>query len=463
MHSEPGQDAEQENGGEYAESGTKTPPVKVGVHGVENVVAANHRGVHRPDGRPELPRFAGVVPDGGIPITSRATEGSEARLVGVVNDRLLCFRLFIIKLPRTDRIGLAGCPAATLLSRRGDVVGCRIRRACVHGAGVALAVVMLVACELPPELPLGDTTDQPLTWVWYPSESEAEYAESRAALMGIAADATGRVVTERLTSDSADALDALVNNEAAFGWVGGEGYARAHADNPEITPLVTNSPGDSLSAAKYYSLIAVLNLNEAEYRVGSVYEVETVEQERISFVSSTSTSGFLVPAALLANAFGVDTSDLLVAGPTEVFSEVLLPGSHQGSLENLLDGSSDVAAFCNVCVDEVFDWDAETLTDPVAGDLITVVAGSGSRFDPYVGIAVRIIAVVPVVNSPIVASGTFLSSAEMDAVVAALTSASTADNADIFGTGTFFPSGHRFLAVDDAFYAPVRTYVEQLQ
>ena len=99
---------------------------------------------------------------------------------------------------------------------------------------------------------VGSAFAQPLVWVWYPNESTPEFAEARSAFIDVVEEVTGREVREQLTTDYAIAIEALVNENAAFSWFGGEGYVQAHAREPAILPLVTASPTDSLDDAKYY-------------------------------------------------------------------------------------------------------------------------------------------------------------------------------------------------------------------
>ena len=178
----------------------------------------------------------------------------------------------------------------------------------------------------------GEKTDSdgPLVWIWYPNESTPEFATARAEIIRLASESLGREIEEQLTTDYAIAIEALVNNNAAFSWFGGEGYTQAHARNSAVLPLVTNSPSDTLDNAKYYSMLGVLKENAPKYMVGGEYNLDTLKQKRFSFVSNSSTSGFRVPSSVISKNFSVDSEDLLEGGPGMVFSEVMFGGSPPG-------------------------------------------------------------------------------------------------------------------------------------
>ncbi len=301
-----------------------------------------------------------------------------------------------------------------------------------------------------------------LTWVWYPNESVPEYAQVRRELLRVVSEALGREIKEQTTTDYAIAIEAVVNNNAAFSWFGGEGYTQAHAKNPKVLPLVTNSPTNTLDTAKYYSMIAVLKENAPKYMVDGKYDLSLVKQKKFSFVSNSSTSGFRVPSSVLARQFGVDSQDLLEGGKDKVFAEVMFGGSHQGSMFNVLSGKAEVGVFCNECVRIYTDWMSDAAyQDPKVGDIVTIKAKADAPFDQFPGREMVLIASVPVLNAPIVMNTGLLTDQEIAALKAALTSEATTNNQIIFppkgsAVKSMFTTGHRFLPVEDKWYDPIR-------
>jgi len=308
----------------------------------------------------------------------------------------------------------------------------------------------------------GGSENEPLVWVWYPNESTPEMAESRAAVIEVASNALGREITEQLTTDYAIAIEALVNENAALSWFGGEGYTQAHEKEPAILPMVTNSgKSGTLSDAKYYSMLGTLIENEEDYKIAGEFNLDTLEQKRFSFVSNSSTSGFRVPSSVISKNFGVESEDLLEGGPDAVFSEVMFGGSHQGSFFNVLTGKADIGAFCNSCVKDYIEWVKGDYDDPAPGDIIRVIENADSPFDQVPGKEVVLVATVPVLNAPLVMNTNLLSSEDIKALQDAFTSDETAANPLIFAPKDseikgMFRQGQRFVVVEDEWYDPIR-------
>ncbi len=302
----------------------------------------------------------------------------------------------------------------------------------------------------------------PLVWIWYPNESTPEFTETRAEFIRIISEALGREITEQLSTDYAITLEALINDNAVFSWLGGEGYTQAHERNAAILPLVTNSGNSgTLSDAKYYSMLGTLSENADQYMVSGSYNLDTFKGKRFSFVSNSSTSGFRVPSSIISANFNVTSEELLEGGPDMVFSEVMFGGSHQGSFFNVLTGKADVGAFCNTCVKEYMEFTSGSFDDPKAGDVIRVINNADAPFDQVPGIEVTLVATVPVLNAPIVMNTNLLSDEEVVILKQLLTSDEVANNPLLFGekgadVKTLFRAGRRMVLVDDKWYDPIR-------
>ena len=303
---------------------------------------------------------------------------------------------------------------------------------------------------------------EPLVWIWYPNESTPEFAETRAEFIRVFSEALGRPIKEQLSTDYAITLEALINDNAAFSWLGGEGYTQAHERNAGILPLVTNSGSSgTLADAKYYSMLGVLSENADQYKVGGSYDLDTLKGKKFSFVSNSSTSGFRVPSSIISANFGVDPEELLEGGPDMVFSEVMFGGSHQGSFFNVLTGKADIGAFCNSCVKEYMEFTSGDFDDPRAGDTLVVLDDAVAPFDQVPGVAVTLVAAVPVLNAPIVMNTNLLSDEEIAILKRVIPSDEVAGNPMLFGekggaVKTLFHAGQRMVLVDDAWYDPIR-------
>ncbi|MDF1568309.1 MAG: PhnD/SsuA/transferrin family substrate-binding protein [Spirochaetaceae bacterium] len=327
---------------------------------------------------------------------------------------------------------------------------------------IALSVIGMVYAAGSSDTSSNETSKEALVWIWYPNESTPEFSETRSEFIRVVSEALGRPIKEQLSTDYAITLEALINDNAAFSWLGGEGYTQSHDRNPAILPLVTNSGSSgTLSDAKYYSMLGTLSENADQYKVGGSYNLDTLKGKRFSFVSNSSTSGFRVPSSIISANFNVDSEELLEGGPDMVFSEVMFGGSHQGSFFNVLTGKADVGAFCNSCVKDYMEFISGDFDDPRAGDVLRVIANADAPFDQVPGVEVTLVAAVPVLNAPIVMNTNLLNDEEIQILKDLLTSDEVTNNPLLFGekgsdVKTLFRAGQRMVLVDDEWYDPIR-------
>lgn len=273
-------------------------------------------------------------------------------------------------------------------------------------------------------------TQKPVTMVFLPNESSDAMKDARQAFMEIISEAVGRPVEIKTTTDYNIALEAIISGNADMAYIGAEGYINAHKRNPAIVPVVTNSgPSGTLEDALYYSFIAVRTEDAAQYKDGAGYDLNRLNGKSISFVSTSSTSGFVIPATLLVKKFGLTGTDELIQG-NSVFSKVLFAGSHQGSQVNLFRKDADAAAFAIPQTIGVYDLiEGEAYQ---TGAAYKVVEGAIEPFDKFPGSEITIIQSIPVLNAPIVMNTKTLSPEEQEKIQEALTSEKTANNPGIF-------------------------------
>ena len=313
---------------------------------------------------------------------------------------------------------------------------------------------------------------KPIVMVWLPNESGADLTDARDAIGAVVSEALGRPVEHKLTTDYIIVIEAMANNNADLAFVGAQQYIEAKAKNDKIVPLVTSSGASGTSKdAIYYSWLAVNKGEEANYQKDGAYSIENIQGKRFSFVSNSSTSGFKVPSKNIIGFFSMTekwkeltSDDLLEGGADNFFSDVQFGGSHQGSAVNLISGKSDVAAFCDTCVANYV-----TLVDGIenaAGATYKVIEKAAEPFDKFVGKEFVVISSTPVINGPIAANSGTLTAEEIKKLQDALTSDAVANNLKIFADKASIDAGYkpifkktkdeRFVAIDDAFYNPVR-------
>lgn len=308
--------------------------------------------------------------------------------------------------------------------------------------------------------------------VWYPNESGADMKDCRQAYDDIISKALGRPVEDKLTTDYAIAIESVANKNAAIGmYWGAQGYIDAHSRNPKVLPLVVNSGASgTLKDAVYYSWLSVRQGDEKQYASGKSFKIDKIQGKKISWVSSSSTSGFRVPTSFIVNYFSkknktnLKTDDLVEGGSDKFFSQVLFGNSHQGSAVNLLTDKADVAAFC--------DTELNNYADLVSGKVNSVGAVYSIKSDaaePFktqnlAGRKFVVINSLPVLNQPFVINTEMFTKEEIAKLQAAFTSDETSQNPKIFIPKDSKEKGmlkqksgkEKFLVVDDSFFDPIR-------
>jgi phosphonate transport system substrate-binding protein len=312
-----------------------------------------------------------------------------------------------------------------------------------------------------------DDSDEPITMVWYPNESGNDLKDARDEIGAVVEEVTGKTVEHKLTTDYAIAIETIVNGNAELAFMGAQGYIEAKNKNDKIEPLVVPSGASgTLDDAVYYSWLAANKADASKYQANGEYEIDNLEGTKFSFVSSSSTSGFQVPAAGLISHFSQDekykdltSEDLLEGGG--LFKEVMFGDSHQGSAVNLLSNRAEAAAFCDTCVANYVEL-AEG-EENTAGAVYKVKADAAEPFNTVAGKEFTLISVTPVLNAPFVANTDAISEEDFKAIQEKLTSEEIANNESIFlpegseQSGLFEKTDkEQFVIAEDSWFDPIR-------
>ena len=348
---------------------------------------------------------------------------------------------------------VAGGAALAMAGMFGALTGCT-----AGGSGAAASTASADASTGS----AAESTD-PITMVWLPDNSSSDLTASREAIGAAIKAACGREANLLTSTDYNVAIEAIASGKAQMALLGPEGYVQANKKNPKVLAAFTNSDEDGgLEGACYYSRICVRKEDADQYKDGSSYSIENIKGKSFSFVSATSTSGFKVPSSGIVQEFGLSSSDDLLEGG-KFFSEVLFGNSHQGSAVNLLSGDADVAAFDDVDVDMYLDL--------VSGEANSVGAvykakdNAEAPFDTVRGKEFVIIAITPVLNSPICFNEEAISDEDRTKIVDYFCSDAVANDPQIFvdpededAKGIFEKDSEKtcFVKTDDAWYEPIR-------
>jgi phosphonate transport system substrate-binding protein len=308
-----------------------------------------------------------------------------------------------------------------------------------------------------------DGGDDVIDIVWYPNESGSELEGAREEIGAVITEETGKEVEHHLTTDYAIAIETIANGNAELAFMGAVGYIEANERNEAVQPIVVPS-GESgtLDDAIYHSWLAVNVDEQDDYKVDGEFSLDTIEGTNFSFVSNSSTSGFVVPSSTVIEHFSdqdLTEEDLMEGGP--FFDQVLFGGSHQGSAVNLLNGNADVAAFCDTCVENYVEV-AEGEENAV-GSVYKVKDDADEPFNTVAGSEFILMDVTPVLNAPFVANTEVLSEEEFEVIQDLFASDEIANNEKVFvpedseETGLFYKSGdERFVPVEDDWFNPIR-------
>jgi len=326
------------------------------------------------------------------------------------------------------------------------------------GFAIFTGVLTLVACD-GNNIASESSNNEPIRIVLLPSESGSQFAIIHDYLEQLIEEATGRPGEVITTTNNNVAIEAIAQGAADIAWLGVTSYIIASEQNPNVRAIFTDS-GESgtLDDAVYYAFIAVRYEDADDWMDGSGgFDLSGLEGSVISFVSPTSTSGFVIPGTYIVNRFDLNSlDDLATPG---FFGQVNFLESHQGSAFSLINGQSNVASFMN----------QESLFEHVGGPLNGVGMIYQVREDAVAplnqvrGERLMIIHSITVPNGPFVANFDNLTQEEVDAIVEIFTSDAVAKNENFFGSNpsvvSFLPriSGNeRFVPVDPSFYDDLR-------
>ncbi len=330
-----------------------------------------------------------------------------------------------------------------------------------------ISKVMFAAFLLFIVLFTGCAPQKVITMAWLPNNSGDNEKVMRAEFGKIIEDATGYKVKDKLTTDYNIAMAALDSGDAQLGFFGPFEYLIGHAKDPHIVPLVVESGNSgTLTDAMYFSRLLVKKDNEGKYMTGSAYSIDNIVGKKISFVSTSSTSGFNMPSSVILAYFhnmakwkDLKKDDLMQGGDGKFFSQVIFSGSHQLSLVNLLKGKVDISAVDDIDVKNYLELTSGTDEQP--GAVYTVKKDADTPFTDLAGVQFVIVKSIPVLNTPVEANDAFISQDTINKIITALTSDKIKDNQNLFrpiGTSMagLFMQPHRFVKISDEDYNGMR-------
>lgn len=305
----------------------------------------------------------------------------------------------------------------------------KINNRLVGLGGVALLALSLAGCSTKSTTSASNAS-KTINVVFYPNESAKSFAGSRTALQKTIEKATGKKVNLQTTTDYNVAIQAIASGKAQLAYMGANGYIQANHISKQVKPFATVSDANGgLKDATYHAYLMVQKKNAAKYRQNGQYSIKNIKGQRISYVSNSSTSGFLVPLSEISREFKIKNTDKLTQSGG-FFSKVLYGGSHQGSAVNLLKGDVDVAAFDDEDLTPYLTATSGTWNQ--VGTTFTVKPNAAAPFNTLKGQQVVDIAKMTVQQGPWVYNAKTLSAKDEQKLVTVFTSKAFANNPKIF-------------------------------
>ena len=308
-----------------------------------------------------------------------------------------------------------------------------------------------------------------VVFAWEPNESTTTYDGMRDEVAKCFETGGGVPCEMMTTTDYNVTIESLVSGKAQFASLGASEYLECHSKNNDVNIafVLSNDEGE-LDPVSYYSQICVRTEDADKYKdADGNYCLDNIKGKSFSFVNLNSTSGFVVPATVIKNQFGLSsTDDVAEGGDYKFFSEVLLPGSHPGSLYNLISGDADIAVFADYLTDPFTELVSGTAG--TAGAVFKIKKGCDTPLDKSAGKSYTIIDSLAVPAVPICVNEGAIDDETREKIIEYMTGDEVANNKKIFpdpdDTDTVSNWSKttdkvRFVTADDSYYDDFRKMI----
>lgn len=315
-----------------------------------------------------------------------------------------------MELSRRQFIELFG--AAGLVAATGGVLG-----GCASGSGSASGSA--AAAEL-----------DKLIFAWEPSNSGESYEAMRDAMAAAIERGAGIPCEPMTTTDYNVTIEALSSGKAHIASLGASEYVEIHKRNPAIeAAFVLSDKNGELNPVSYYSQILVREGDESKYMKDGKFDPETIRGEKYSFVSLSSTSGYVIPATIFMQLFGEDSIDVF-AESGEFFDEVVMSGSQPLSVFEVASGAVNLASCDNTSASAAYN--VVSGTNGEVGCVYEVKEGLEGELADYAGARLVCIESYPVPAVPFCINTEYVPADMVEAITEYMCSDEVANDPDVF-------------------------------
>lgn len=308
-----------------------------------------------------------------------------------------------------------------------------------------------------------------MTFVWEPNESTSAYDGMRDAVAKEISAGAGIPCDTMTTTDYNVTIESLASGKAHMASLGASEYVEVHAQNPavEIAFVLSNDKGE-LDQASYWAQVCVKKADEDKYKENGEYVLKDLKGKNFSFVSLSSTSGFVIPAVKIKNDNNLESTDV-VSESGAFFDTVLFPGSHPGSLANLLSGDADLAVFADYLTTPFLEEVGGEHAQP--GCTYKVLKDQDAPLDKFAGDEFVVVASFPVPAVPICINTEAVPAETVKAIIDHMCSDEVAANPELFPTPEEAAKGVvsnwtkttdkvRFVPADDTYFDAFREMID---
>lgn len=195
-----------------------------------------------------------------------------------------------------------------------------------------------------------------LIFAWEPSNSGNDYEAMRDAMAEAIAEGAGVPCEPMTTTDYNVTIEALSSGKAHIASLGASEYVEIHKRNPAIeVAFVLSDKEGKLNPVSYYSQILCREGEQSKYlNADGSFNPESLRGEKYSFVSLSSTSGYVIPATIFSQIFGEESIDVF-AESGEFFEEVVMSSSQPLSVYQVASGNVNLCSCDNTSASAAYN------------------------------------------------------------------------------------------------------------
>ena len=312
------------------------------------------------------------------------------------------------------------------------------RRQFVAGSTVvaaSAALAGLTGCSSSESEPAAEEAEiaapETLVFAWEPSNSGESYEAMRDAMAEAIAEGAGVPCEPMTTTDYNVTIEALSSGQAHIASLGASEYVEIHKRNPAIeVAFVLSDKEGQLNPVSYYSQILCREGEESKYQnADGTFNPESLRGEKYSFVSLSSTSGYVIPATIFKGLFGEESIDVF-AESGQFFDEVVMASSQPLSVYQVASGNVNLCSCDNTSASAAYN--AVSGVNGEVGTVYEVREGLEGELAEWAGARLVCLESYPVPAVPFCINTDAVPADMVEDIINYMTSEEVANNPEIF-------------------------------